>query len=202
MSSSPGAPVSLNGSTPSAASGTGTLYVSQPYRSSATNKLRAMVTFAPRKSHFDISNEASTANEFRGFFTLFWISLFLFAVSTYIRSVEQTGSPLNFRFASMMSRDAVTLALSDAVLVLSTGICVPFAKAVSKGWIKYYWAGMVIQHLWQCAVLAIAITWTFNRCVHLASHLNPLSLNICRHWPWVQSGFLTLHSFVSSFHIP
>ena len=161
-SSPPGAPVAHNGSTPAPASGT--LYVSQPYRSSQSNKLRAMVTFAPRKSHFDISNEASNANQFRGFFTLFWISLFLFTVSTYIRSVEQTGSPLNFQFANMITRDAITLAISDAVLVLNTGLCVPFAKAIAKGWIKYYWLGVIIQHLWQAAVLGFAVTWTFNRC--------------------------------------
>ncbi|KAI0774762.1 MBOAT-domain-containing protein [Trametes elegans] len=138
-----------------------------------------MVTFAPRKSLFDISNEHSGTNEFRGFFTLFWISLFLFAVSTYVRSVETNGYPLNLEFATMISRDAITLAISDAILVLNTGLCVPFAKAVAKGWIPYYNTGVVLQHLWQVSVLAIAVTWTFNR-----------------HWPWVQSGFLTLHSFV------
>ncbi|KAH9893488.1 MBOAT-domain-containing protein [Cubamyces lactineus] len=137
-----------------------------------------MVTFAPRKSHFDISNESSTSNEFRGFFTLFWISLFLFTVRTYIRSIETNGYPLDFEFASMFSRDAITLAISDAVLVLNTALCVPFAKAIAKGWIRYYWFGVALQHLWQTAVLAMAITWTFNR-----------------QWPWVQSGFLTLHSF-------
>ena len=152
-----------NGST--AVPAQGTLYVSQPYRSSSTNKLRAMITFAPRKSHFDISNESSTRNEFRGFFTLFWISLFLFAMSTYVRSVERTGLPLNFEFASMISRDAITLAISDGVLVLNTALCVPFAKAVAKGWLKYYPLGLVLQHLWQCAVLGIAVTWTFNRYV-------------------------------------
>ncbi|EIW58269.1 MBOAT-domain-containing protein [Trametes versicolor FP-101664 SS1] len=138
-----------------------------------------MVTFAPRKSHFDISNEHSGANEFRGFFTLFWISLFLFVVSTYVRSVETNGYILDFEFATMFSRDAITLAISDAVLVLNTGLCVPFAYAISKGWIRYYYFGIVLQHLWQAAVLGMAITWTFNR-----------------QWPWVQSGFFTLHSFV------
>ncbi|KAI1793521.1 MBOAT-domain-containing protein [Ganoderma leucocontextum] len=157
----------------------GAVYVSQPYRSSAQNKLRAMVTFAPRKSLFDISNESSTSNQFRGFFTLFWISLFLFTLRTYVRSMETHGWPLNFEFASMITSDGLTLALSDAVLVLNTGLCVPLAKAISKGWIKYLWLGLIIQHLWQCAVLAVAVNWTFNR-----------------HWPWVQSGFLTLHSFV------
>ncbi|OJT14479.1 hypothetical protein TRAPUB_8979 [Trametes pubescens] len=156
----------------------GTLYVSQTYRSSS-NKLRAMVAFAPRKSYFDISNEHSSTNDFRGFFALFWISLFLFVVSTYVRSIETNGYILDFEFATMFSRDAITLAISDTVLVLNTGLCVPFAYAMSKGWIRYYYFGVVLQHLWQAAVLGMAITWTFHR-----------------EWPWVQSGFFTLHSFV------
>jgi sterol O-acyltransferase len=65
----------------------------------------------------------------------------------------------------MFSRDARTLALSDAVLVLSTGICVPFAKAVSRGWIEYYWTGVILQHLLQASILFTAIKWTFNRFV-------------------------------------
>ncbi|KAF7964512.1 hypothetical protein HWV62_6375, partial [Athelia sp. TMB] len=157
----------------------GTLYVSKPFRSKSSKKLRALITFAPRKSHFDTTNESSGANEFRGFFSLFWISMFLFTLRTYIVSFENTGSPLNFVFAMMLSRDAFTLAISDALLVLSTGLCVPFAWAISKGWIKYYYFGMVLQHMLQTMILFAAVTWTFNR-----------------QWPWVQSGFLTLHSLV------
>ena len=44
---------------------TGTLYVSKPYRSKSSKKLRALITFAPRKSVFDIGNETSITNEFR-----------------------------------------------------------------------------------------------------------------------------------------
>ncbi|EMD39091.1 hypothetical protein CERSUDRAFT_81871 [Gelatoporia subvermispora B] len=157
----------------------GTLYVSKPFRSSETQKLRAMITFQPRKSHFDINNESSNVNEFRGFFSLFWISMFLLAVRTYITSFEKNGYALELAFAKMFSRDAMGLAMADAVLVLSTGICVPFAKAISNGWINYYYTGLILQHAWQTMVLFIAITWTFNR-----------------HWPWVQSGFLTLHTLV------
>lgn len=80
-----------------------------------------------------------------------------------MRSIETNGYALNLVFASMFSEDAITLALSDAVLVLSTAICVPFAKAVSEGWIKYYWAGLILQHLWQTSVLFLAVTWTFDR---------------------------------------
>jgi sterol O-acyltransferase len=89
--------------------------------------------------------------------------MFLFTVSTYINSVEKNGYPLNFAFATMLSKDAVTLAISDAVLVLTTGLCVPFAKAISKGWIRYYWTGVALQHILQTLVLFTAVTWTFNR---------------------------------------
>jgi hypothetical protein len=43
----------------------GTLYVSRPFRSKSSKKLRAMITFEPRKSHFDTTNESSGTNEFR-----------------------------------------------------------------------------------------------------------------------------------------
>jgi sterol O-acyltransferase len=159
---------------------TGTLYVSKPYRSESSKKLRALITFAPRKSVFDIGNETSITNEFRvrrypsvsaifthptlqGFFSLFWISIFIFTVQTYVRSIETSGRPLNLHFATMFSQDAITLALSDAVLVLSTGLCVPFAIILKKGWIQYYWTGLFLQHVIQTVILFSAITWTFNR---------------------------------------
>lgn len=43
----------------------GTLYVSKPFRSKSAKRLRALVTFKPRKSHFDMTNESSGSNEFR-----------------------------------------------------------------------------------------------------------------------------------------
>ncbi|TFK63001.1 MBOAT-domain-containing protein [Pluteus cervinus] len=157
----------------------GTLYVSKPFRSRQSNKLRALISFAPRQSHFDINNKSSGANEFRGFFTLFWTSIFIWTVRTYVGSIEANGQALNLGFATMFSQDAITLALSDAVLVGSTFLCVPFAKAISRGWIRYYWTGVILQHTLQTLLLFIAVAWTFNR-----------------KWPWVQSGFLTLHTIV------
>ena len=43
----------------------GTIYVSKPIRTGKSRKLRAMVSFSPRKSAFDITNEQSFTNEFR-----------------------------------------------------------------------------------------------------------------------------------------
>jgi sterol O-acyltransferase len=77
--------------------------------------------------------------------------------------METYGYIMNFRFAVSLSQHAMMLAISDAILVLSTGLCVPFAKAVANGYIKYRWYGVVIQHIWQASVLFVAVRWTFNK---------------------------------------
>jgi sterol O-acyltransferase len=82
---------------------------------------------------------------------------------TYIQSIETTGHALNLRLAMSFSKHSVALAISDAVLVLSTALCVPFAKAVSKGYIPYYWVGVCVQHLWQTLSLFLAVRWTFQQ---------------------------------------
>jgi sterol O-acyltransferase len=107
--------------------------------------------------------------------------MFLMAVRIYVRSLEASGKPMNLEFAMkyMFSEDTVIMFVSDGILVLSTVLCVPFAKAVANGWISYYPTGTIIQHLWQTSVLFVAIKWAFHR-----------------HWPWVQSGYLTLHTLV------
>ena len=43
----------------------GTFYLSKPFRSRTSKKLRAMIKFTPRTSHFDTTNELSGINEFR-----------------------------------------------------------------------------------------------------------------------------------------
>lgn len=63
----------------------------------------------------------------------------------------------------MITRHSVALALSDAVLMASTGFCVFFAKALQKNWFDYYGTGIFIQHLYQTMVISIAVPWTFNR---------------------------------------
>lgn len=102
----------------------GTLHV-QPFRRSGSKKLKAVITFVPRTSHFDRENQSSSTDPFRGFFTLFWIALFLLTVRTYVTSFEQSGYPLSLAFATLFSRDAKTLLLSDIVLVSSTALVVP-----------------------------------------------------------------------------
>ncbi|GAA5899424.1 hypothetical protein JCM6882_009113 [Rhodosporidiobolus microsporus] len=133
--------------------------------------------FAPRLSHFDRHNTSSAQDPFRGFWTLFWITIALGGIRTGYRHFQLTGSPFGWTFASLISEDGWALALSDGVMVATTLLCVPYAKLLVSGWIRYYWTGLILQHIGQTAFLAIAVRWTFHR-----------------QWPWVQSGFMTLHA--------
>ncbi|GAA5861742.1 hypothetical protein JCM3774_002691 [Rhodotorula dairenensis] len=150
-----------------------------PARSLTDEKTRrsGRTQFTPRFSHFDRNNTVSAEDPFRGLYTLFWILLFLGGFRTiYGRWIER-GGLYRWQFADLISEDAWALALSDAVLVGTTILCVPFAKIIARGWVRYYWTGLIVQHMAQTAYLFIAIRWTFHR-----------------EWPWVQSGFLTLHA--------
>ncbi|KAF8312187.1 MBOAT-domain-containing protein [Clavulina sp. PMI_390] len=154
----------------------GTLHV-KPFRKKGAKGLKAVLTFVPRASAFDRENLASGADPFRGFFTLFWIAVFLLSIRTYWDYLDKTGYPISLDFANLLSKDAITLLLSDMVLVSSTALVIPFMLLVQRGWIRYYWIGVFIQHCFQTVFLGAAVAWTFNR-----------------QWPWVQSGFFTLHS--------
>lgn len=88
--------------------------------------------FEPRISHFDRHNKTSAEDTFRGFFSLFWIVIAVGGTRTIYNRVAETGGLLGgWQFAALISEDAWALALSDAVLVGSTILCVPFAKVRS-----------------------------------------------------------------------
>lgn len=128
-------------------------------------KIRKVVNFKHRTSTFDRSNADSTSDQFRGFYTLFWIFLAVGTFRTLQSSYEHHGSVLGTGFFRLFSEDAKVLALTDAALVGSSLLCVPFAKVLQRGWIRYHYTGLVIQHLGQTLWLAGWIRWTFFRCV-------------------------------------
>ena len=66
--------------------------------------------------------------------------------------------------------------MSDAVMSTSMFVCVVFVKCLKHQWFRYYYTGLVIQHLWQTVYLFVAIWWGYHR-----------------QWYWVQAGFLVLH---------
>lgn len=152
----------------------GTLSV-RPYRSSSTSKLKALVSYTPRSSGLDRTNVKAASDEFRGFYSLFWIGLALLFVRTSYDSWETNRTILSGTFGRLITGDALVLAISDAIMVGSMFVCVPFVKGLVNGWYGYYWVGVAIQHAWQCVFLGMAVWWGFHR-----------------QWYWVQSGFLVL----------
>lgn len=60
-------------------------------------------------------------------------------------------------------------------MVSSMFVCVPFVKGLKNGTYRYYWTGVVIQHIWQTMFLGMAVWW-----------------GAYRQWYWVQAGFLVL----------
>jgi sterol O-acyltransferase len=134
------------------------------------------ISFTPRTSHFDLHNPSSQSDPFRGFYSLFWISMFLLVLQTVIRSLAETGYVLSGTFFHLITGDSLVLAASDAVMVGASGVCVLFVKGMVKGWWGYGWRVKTVQHAMQTAYLAVAVRWTFHR-----------------DWYWVQAGFLVLH---------
>ena len=86
------------------------------------------VTFQPRLSPFDRTNPTASSDVFRGFHTLFWILMAMMTFRTFSKSFRETGYVVGLTFARLFSEDAKVLALSDAVLVSSTILCVPFMQ--------------------------------------------------------------------------
>ncbi|KAL1406214.1 Sterol O-acyltransferase 2 (Sterol-ester synthase 2) [Vanrija albida] len=152
----------------------------KPYISSGKPEFRAVLTFAPRHSSFDRENVKSQRDEFRGFFTLFWIGLALVFVRTAIQSWEENRTLLSPTFGRLITRDALVLAFADGIMVTSMLLCVPFVQCLQRGYFRYTWTGLIIQHTFQAIFLAVAIAWGY-----------------ARDWYWVQAGFLVLHAMSS-----
>ncbi|KAF9427585.1 hypothetical protein BGZ94_004614 [Podila epigama] len=134
-------------------------------------------TFEARSSRLDPETLTKNQDPFRGFHTLFWIVMGAYGLITFDEEWTRMGKAFGGTLFSSFSQDAIILAISDGGLVLSTGVAFLLIKAVALGWLRYKAAGMVIQHCIQVLFLLCAIAWT-----------------IWRDWPWVQSGFFTLHA--------
>ncbi len=91
----------------------GTLFVSKPYRSSRSKNLRAVISFVPRNSAFDINNVSSNTNEFRVYFSCVpWHSPPLTTSISSRASSPYSGyhySSSPFRVMCEVSRPAVVL---------------------------------------------------------------------------------------------
>lgn len=108
------------------------------------------IDYVPRVSHFD---PESDYQNFRGFFILFWISLFIMVVTTVLRNIKDTGYPLRVRVWSLLSANVVELGLSDFAMVATSALVLPLHKLFRSGpqWLRWTRGGMYLQ----CIVEAI-----------------------------------------------
>ncbi|CAO0799819.1 unnamed protein product [Mucor circinelloides] len=135
--------------------------------------------FKARLTQFDLSNTDSSNGAFRGFYTLFWIAMGMYVIQSIVRCYEQEGILLSLGFYRLISEDGLALLISDLTMVSMTLFSVLFSKLLMWGVLPYETFGVVIQHTCQALFLFVNIYWTF-----------------WRNWPWVQSGFFTMHTIV------
>lgn len=152
-STSPGTPSSTDG------------YHAISTISTVTTKKRKVrrPTFEPRSSRLDPEMMAKNEDPFRGFHTLFWIVMGAYGLITFDQEWTRVGKAFGGTLFSSFSQDAIILAISDLGLVLSTGVAFLLIKVISKGWMRYRVAGMVVQHCVQVLFLLFAIAWTIWR---------------------------------------
>ena len=170
--------------------------------SSARKQIRAQqkhrmfptVEYAARVSHFDPRSEY---RDFRGFFVLFWIGLAIMVITTMLRNIKDTGYPLRHQMFDLLTTKTWELGLSDAAMVLSTGVSVPFQMLCrrSKGWLRWENLGMPIQSIFQLGWLVLWVKYAIsNRQNENLADQNswPFILN----WTWTAQVFFTLHTLV------
>ncbi|KAI8089810.1 membrane bound O-acyl transferase [Halteromyces radiatus] len=135
--------------------------------------------FKARNTKFDITDPDAHKEQFRGFYTLFWVAMTFYGLQTFMNCYHQEGILLTSNFFRLFSKDALTLLISDLVMVSITLFSVPFSKLLVKGVLHYETTGVILQHFCQALFLFGSVYWVF-----------------WRDWPWVQSGFFTMHSIV------
>ncbi|KAL7269781.1 Sterol O-acyltransferase 2 (Sterol-ester synthase 2) [Rhizina undulata] len=132
------------------------------------------IAYENRVSHFD---PQSQHRDFRGFFTLFWIGLFIMVLTTALRNLKETGKVLSTSIFSLFAIAPMELAIADFAMVASTGICLPLQRMFMEGRISWGRWGHLMQHVIQAVWLGI---WVY--------------LPFFLQWQWTHQVFFTLHA--------
>lgn len=147
-------------------------------RKTRQQRMFPTVEYQERVSYFD---PKSSYGNFRGFFVLFWIGMFLMVLTTMLRNLKETGTVINFTQWPLFMQDIWDLGFSDALMCASTALNIPLNILYknSSGPLRWNRAGMWVQSLFQAAWLYCWISWPF-----------------VRDWTWTAQVFFTLHTLV------
>ncbi|KAH0607175.1 uncharacterized protein H6S33_003163 [Morchella sextelata] len=103
------------------------------------------VAYESRVSHFD---PQSQYHDFRGFFALFWIGIFIMVLNTALRNYRDTGKVLRTSIFSLFYAAPAELAFADLAMACSTVICLPLQKMFARNFIHSY--SFYCGHLSDC----------------------------------------------------
>ncbi|KAL2178305.1 MBOAT, membrane-bound O-acyltransferase family-domain-containing protein [Thermothelomyces heterothallicus CBS 202.75] len=135
---------------------------------------------------FDRQNPNAANSPFHGFFTLFWMAVFLFVVKIAATNWRAHGSPLGTNeimrtmFEGSHGREVLVLAVADGVMCAATGFGWALQRyGIRGGWVDWDGAGWILQNVWQTLFIAGVVGFTR-----------------LRDWPWTHTVFFVLHGLV------
>jgi sterol O-acyltransferase len=105
--------------------------------------------FTRQFTAFDRQNPASAASPFHGFFTLFWLGVFMSILKVAGDNWRTYGSAFgkNEILHMMFSREVVALGVTDGIMCGGTVVGLLLQKTIAQGRIRWNGAGWVIQHV-------------------------------------------------------
>ena len=171
-----GTPAPLDDAPPSVKA---TSAVRRELRRQTKRRMFPTVEYQHRLSHF---NPRSEYTDFRGFYVLFWIGLGIMVIVSMLRSVRETGYPLQWTQWPLFVENIWELAASDLVMVASTAVNMPLHRLYNETWRWLLWekGGMAVQSLVQAVWLYAWIAWPFARNWTWVSWYSSATLSICR----------------------
>ena len=107
------------------------------------------LVFTRQFTTFDRQNPASASSPFHGFFTLFWLSIFLMLVKLAASNWKKYGSAFGPHeiLTMMFHRDVIVLGLTDGLMCASTMFCLLLQKAILAGYLSWDTSGWIIQNV-------------------------------------------------------
>ena len=96
----------------------------------------------------DFERLVTENNPFRGFFTLFWVTMASGTLHVIYKHWRTYGTFISLKLALQMSKNAEQLLLADVIMVASLFVTVLFQKLFSLGWLSQLTC-LIIQHVWQ-----------------------------------------------------
>ncbi|KAK0719860.1 MBOAT, membrane-bound O-acyltransferase family-domain-containing protein [Lasiosphaeris hirsuta] len=147
-------------------------------RAEQRRRIFPTIEFASRVSHFDPNSDY---RDFHGFFNLFWIGLAIMAITTMLRNIKDTGSPLRVQIWGLFTVKLWHLAIADFMMVATTAVCLPlhriFRAEPVGGALTWHRGGMAIMSIYQIIWLAIWVAVPFEL-----------------DWAWTAQVFFLLHT--------